>query len=351
MSTPLVSICLPNLNTRPFLQERMESILAQSCQDWELIVCDSYSDDGSWEFFQKFKGDERVRLHQVPKAGLYAGWNECLRRATGEFVYMAPSDDTARPELLERLLVPLRKRSEIQIAVCDFQPIDAKSNPIENRDDQIRRRMFGEWLDVSSIRDGKTEFLLCACFITTWVTMTAVLFRRTLLERVGLFRTDRGSQADVEWTMRACLASDIACVPGRLATWRLHESQATPRDWSPAMIRMTLTCLESVLHDHGAGIPAAWKKVPGWERQITSYWRMRLIDHFQLYRDVMKKDRPRFWENVKKAWQQDRKLVWQEAIRGFPWPETVDMDHIQASHRLIQLFDAPWPPRSVPGEW
>ena len=59
---PLVSICLPSLNTHQFLEERMETIFRQTVTDWELIVCDSYSDDKSWEFFQKFKGDKRVRL-------------------------------------------------------------------------------------------------------------------------------------------------------------------------------------------------------------------------------------------------------------------------------------------------
>ncbi len=52
---PLVSICLPTLNARRFLEPRMESILAQTLTDWELIVCDSYSNDGTWEYFQQFK--------------------------------------------------------------------------------------------------------------------------------------------------------------------------------------------------------------------------------------------------------------------------------------------------------
>ena len=52
---PRVSICLPNLNNQRFLEERMRSILEQSYGDWELIVCDSYSDDGAWELLQEFK--------------------------------------------------------------------------------------------------------------------------------------------------------------------------------------------------------------------------------------------------------------------------------------------------------
>src|SRR5215510_251840 len=109
MHTPLVSICLPNLNRRHFLGERMESILAQSLTDWELIVCDSYSDDGAWEFLQKFSSDSRVQLYQVPRRGAIAGVNDCLERARGKYIYIAPSDDTADLRLLENLVKPLER--------------------------------------------------------------------------------------------------------------------------------------------------------------------------------------------------------------------------------------------------
>ena len=101
---PKVSVCVPCLNSRPFIAERLETILCQTVEDWELIVCDSYSDDGTWEALREFAGDERVSLHQVPRQGLYAGWNECLKRARGEYVYIAPVDDTCAPDFLEKMV-------------------------------------------------------------------------------------------------------------------------------------------------------------------------------------------------------------------------------------------------------
>ena len=121
---PLVSICLPNLNTRAFLPDRMDSIFSQTLREWELIVCDSYSCDGAWEYFQTYKYDPRVQLYQVPREGVYAGWNECLRRARGEYVYIATSDDTAKPELLERMVGVLQKHPDVDLAVCRFEFID-----------------------------------------------------------------------------------------------------------------------------------------------------------------------------------------------------------------------------------
>ena len=87
--TPLVSICLANLNRRRFLEERMGTFFSQTLRDWELIVCDSYSNDGSWEFLNKFKNDPRVHLHQVPRKGIIPGLNECIQRAKGKYIYQA----------------------------------------------------------------------------------------------------------------------------------------------------------------------------------------------------------------------------------------------------------------------
>ena len=104
----MLSILIPTLNAAEFLEARMNSILNQTYTDWELIICDSYSEDGTWEYFSRFKGDPRVRMYRVPKEGLYAGWNECLRRARGNYVHIATADDFEEPvfyaELIERLM-------------------------------------------------------------------------------------------------------------------------------------------------------------------------------------------------------------------------------------------------------
>ena len=60
-STPKVSILLPNLNNRRYLDERIDCILNQTFTDWELVIVDNYSDDGAWEFFRNC----RIRLQST----------------------------------------------------------------------------------------------------------------------------------------------------------------------------------------------------------------------------------------------------------------------------------------------
>lgn len=351
MSTPRVSVCLPNLNTRPFLEERMESILSQTFPDWELIICDSYSDDGSWEFFQKFEGDPRVRMCQVPREGAYAGWNECLRRATGEYVYIATSDDTASSQLLEKLVSPLERFNELKVAVCDFAYINKDSKLVE-RPSTPAHEFLGEWMTVPSIRNGKTEFLLHAAFATTiWVTMTSVLFRRGLLSQTGLFRTDMGSRADEDWTLRASLASDIAFVPGKLATWRVHDAQATPQrtDWKGR--KVLLDCLKSVLHDRDAGVPPSWKGIPDFEERICEVRQMTYRESFRLYRWAARRSFGEFGKNCWAALTHHPTWFIAQASKGFGWSDDHEPDRAAAAVRLIKLFDVRWPPQKVTTDW
>jgi len=69
-TSPRISILLPWLNARQFLEEQIDSILAQTFTDWEVIVLDSYSDDGSWEFFQVINNETSVTF---PQFGNLAG--------------------------------------------------------------------------------------------------------------------------------------------------------------------------------------------------------------------------------------------------------------------------------------
>src|ERR1700752_2855052 len=103
-SSPKISILLPSLNARKFLEPRVDSLLRQTFSDWEAIVLDSQSRDGTWEYFQSIaQSDSRFRLNQVPPDGVYAALNRGLELAAGEFVYVATCDDTMAPEFLAEM--------------------------------------------------------------------------------------------------------------------------------------------------------------------------------------------------------------------------------------------------------
>ncbi|HME89199.1 MAG TPA: glycosyltransferase family A protein [Chthoniobacterales bacterium] len=110
---PKVSILLPSLNGREFLEPRIDSFVNQTFTNWEAIVFDSHSSDGTWEFFKSIaERDSRFRLHQIPRDGLYVALNRGLELATGEFLHVATCDDTMAPESL--MDDPSRDRTRAQ---------------------------------------------------------------------------------------------------------------------------------------------------------------------------------------------------------------------------------------------
>jgi hypothetical protein len=348
--TPLVSICLPSLNTRPFLEERMETIFSQTVTDWELIVCDSYSDDKSWEFFQKFKRDKRVRLFQVPREGFYVAWNECLRRVTGEYVYIATSDDTMQTTLLECLLVPLGRLPEVDIAVCDYDLINEHGQPIA-RERRLSDAMLGEWVHIPSVRSGQTEFLFHMCSGTLWITMNSLLFRRRLLGRVGHFTTKFGSFGDIDWTLRSSLATDIAWVPQSLAGFRRRKGQATPQIFGPAHWNLLGRIQRSVLRDECAGIPALWKTMPDWEKQLLACCRSNYLCSLKLHRQHALRNPREFLAHCWDGARREPRWLLGRVLQGFGASGEDEIDPVSHARELIKFFKASWPPKRVENRW
>lgn len=231
MTTPLVSICLPNLNTRPFLQERIDTILAQTCDNWELIVSDNHSDDGAWAFFEDLaRRDPRVSIAQAPREGLYPNWNRCIARARGELVYIATSDDTMAPDCLEKLVSALEAHPEADIAHCRLRTIDEHGESLPNEwwlQGSAFAESSGPLMDLPHLRRAPFDGLLHLLGGSVYVSITQLLIRRSLFSRIGLFEPAWGSLGDFNWNMRAGLVANTIHVPDTWGGWRCHQAQAT----------------------------------------------------------------------------------------------------------------------------
>jgi glycosyltransferase involved in cell wall biosynthesis len=325
MGAPLISICLPNLNTRPFLVPRIESILAQSVTDWELIVCDSHSTDGAWEYFQTLAGDPRAHLHQVPREGLYAGWNECLRRARGRYVYIATSDDTLLPGGLETLVNLAEAHPDCLAAFAEYQKIDEHGDPLDETDLPLRK--FPGDLGAAPWRvPGEFALLYHLLRIPIWVTVTAALFRREAFGKLGEFRRDYGAHADQEFAMRLSLASDLAYTPGAVATWRVHGAQASSADHLAHIFRLHWRMAGDFLRAHAdSGVFRRWDQFdPAWRGVVggynADYYRHRDL----LYRWKIRENPREFLRAFSRAWREDRPWALEQLRRGFAWPRRLD---------------------------
>lgn len=230
---PTVSVCIPNLNTLPFLPERFQSVFQQTLHDWELLVYDSYSDDGAWEFIQQMaKRDNRVHIVQGPRQGPYPAWNECVRRTTGKYVYIATSDDSMAPDFLEKTVAALDQHPECELAHAPLVIVDESGARVHDPSWPLCSNFAfgGEDLHkVPHVRRAPYDGLLQ---LTAWQTapsITQLLIRRSIFSKTGGFSDRWGSVSDFNWQMKAGLVANTVHVPDTWATWRMHSNQLTAR--------------------------------------------------------------------------------------------------------------------------
>lgn len=128
---PAVSIIVPNYNHGPFLRQRIESILSQTFQDYELIILDDCSSDNSREIIDQYSQHPKVShvvLNQINSGGPFMQWDKGIRLAEGKYVWIAESDDWCEPSLLQTLIDGVNKDEECVLSYCQLFCVDENNH-------------------------------------------------------------------------------------------------------------------------------------------------------------------------------------------------------------------------------
>lgn len=131
MANGLVSIVMPSFNTGRFISQSIDSVLAQTYPNWELLIVDDCSGDDTVEVVSAYlQKDERIRFIQNEKnSGAAYTRNRALREARGEWIAFLDSDDLWLPEKLEKMLAFMAE-NQCVFAYHDYIKIDENSKPI-----------------------------------------------------------------------------------------------------------------------------------------------------------------------------------------------------------------------------
>lgn len=104
---PRLSVIVPNYNHAPYLKQRIDSILNQTYQDFELILLDDCSADGSREVIETYRSNPKVTqiiINEKNGGTAFKQWDKGIKLAQGEWIWIAESDDWADPDFLETVL-------------------------------------------------------------------------------------------------------------------------------------------------------------------------------------------------------------------------------------------------------
>lgn len=126
-----VSVIVPNYNHAPYLLQRLDSIIGQTLQDFELVVLDDCSTDGSRAIIDEYSArspEIRRYYNSANSESAFKQWDYGVGRARGEYIWIAESDDFAEPIFLERTVPVLMHNARIGLIHCNSQVLNEHKN-------------------------------------------------------------------------------------------------------------------------------------------------------------------------------------------------------------------------------
>jgi glycosyltransferase involved in cell wall biosynthesis len=211
---PAVSVVIPTYNRAEMLAQALRSVLAQTFTDYEVIVVDDGSTDGTAEVVESFT-DQRIKYLRQENRGSSAARNAGVEKAEGKYVAFLDSDDAWLPEKLEVQVAAFERHPTVGLVSCRSLTIDPSNEcafPLE------LLRPPGDEI----VADFHAEIIVSNRFMTP-----ALMVKRAVIEKVGGF--DENLVYAEDWDLWIRIARECECCDvGRyLAAVRVHPESAT----------------------------------------------------------------------------------------------------------------------------
>jgi glycosyltransferase involved in cell wall biosynthesis len=251
---PRVSIIVPAYNAAQWLRETLESALAQTHADKEIIVVDDGSRDGTMDATRSFSG-RGIRVVTQPNRGPAAARNHGLRLATGDFIQYLDADDLLAPDKIAAQIRRLDRNPSL-LASCRWGRFRQTITDTVFADD-------GMAADFKPI-----DFLLLHVGLAKMMHPAAWLVPRGIAEKAGLWDEELSLNDDGEYFARVVLASGgIISVPEVCSYYRSGLSGSLSRTRSPAALKSLERSVEKVSHHISEA-----EDSPRTRRALAEYW-------------------------------------------------------------------------------
>lgn len=228
---PLVSICMPTFNSETWLREAIESALDQTWEDFELVISDNASTDGTLEIARSFS-DSRIRLEPSNRnLGLVLNHNRLVTLSRGTYVKFLHADDALMPTCVEEMVALAREDARIGLVFVPRQIVYYDETGEEwARTVPHRHEHLGP---LERINEGRPLFVtfVQAGIWENWIgEPTSVLVKRDAFRSCGLFNPYLRQIMDLEFWLRVMLSYRVGFVEAPLALYRMHTESATASD-------------------------------------------------------------------------------------------------------------------------
>lgn len=205
---PQVSVIIPAYNAGKYLAETIQSVLAQSYSDFEIIICDDGSTDNTATIIKSFS-DPRIKYKYQKNSGISTARNNGAELATGRYLAFLDADDLFHCDNLARKVVALEQQPAVALVFADCAVIDAKGNATNEK------------------LIGKDENVLQDLLLWNGTVIpgpSSILMTRDAFEKSGGFDPEFSTAADQNFFFRIAHKHKCLRIPEVLTSYRKHDS-------------------------------------------------------------------------------------------------------------------------------
>jgi glycosyltransferase involved in cell wall biosynthesis len=214
--TPLVSVVIPAFNAAATLPEAVRSVLAQTYQQFEVIIADDGSSDDTLAITESFT-DERVVALALPHGGVCRARNAAIKRARGRYLAFLDADDCWDPEKLERQLTVFETDCD------DIAVVGTYMRYVAGDSGRVLGRIGTE------IGDRETQLIAEGKLVP--FAMSSAMMRREQVLAVGGFDEAVAMAEDLDLYQRMAVYGRSVIVPAELGAYRIHDSSISSQSF------------------------------------------------------------------------------------------------------------------------
>lgn len=222
-----VSVIVPNYNHAEFLSERIESILMQTYQHFELIILDDASTDHSRDIIERYRHHVRtskIIYDETNSGSPYQQWRKGIQESRGNLIWIAESDDLAHPEFLSTAVAAFNNYKDLSLFYCDAINLQEEHPTRFKTFAESKNMFFGtdKWSKEYAI-DGEDEINIALKYLCSVNNTSSALMKKEML--IKNINEISGYRYYGDWFAFINLASQgkIAYSPRALNHFRHHK--------------------------------------------------------------------------------------------------------------------------------
>ncbi|MHC4535460.1 MAG: glycosyltransferase family 2 protein [Planctomycetota bacterium] len=225
-----VSICIPTYNRKDFLKETLDSVFAQTYQDFEVVIVDDGSTDGTEQMIKD--AGYPLRYYWQENKGEVVTRNKLIELAQGRYISFIDSDDILMPDAIERMIVFANRESEDVIVYGSYLRIDQYGNICG----RSKRKLYSGYITKHLFQD-------------IFVSLNGSMFPKKVFQEVGNFDTSLKVCTDYNWELRASLKYRFIALREPTFKHRRHSGNVSERSFDNR--KMELDLLEDFYYNGG----------------------------------------------------------------------------------------------------